>query len=59
MVKATMYNGKEGQGKSVYEEYVGTIESAIKAKVGPWIKFCLCTGAERERGGGDLTSLCI
>ena len=46
MVKAAMYNGKEGQRKNgVYEEYVGTVESAIKAKVGPRIKFCLCTGA--------------
>ena len=31
MVKAAMYNGKEGQRKNcVYEEYVGTVESAIK-----------------------------
>ena len=48
--------------KEEYEEYVGSIESAIKAKRskgwGPWIKFCLCTKAasihpsnQQRRGG--------
>ena len=33
-LKAAMYNGKQGQKRiaGVYEEYVGSIESAVKAK---------------------------
>ena len=51
MVKAAMYNGKEGQRKNcVYEEYVGTVESAIKAKVGREKSFVYAPG-QLARGG--------